>query len=199
MIVENGKNGMKGYAIRLATEKRSKVSNNRSIQKCWYDRIKVFPSVLLLGLMTCFYEEEEEKAKYGSEERKIIVLWNKESVEEFPYLPRTEVYEDKLLSDPFCEYIPESGEKKYRKGERNNRRKDRFCQSFFPGKLMEEDNKNEPGNCHNHPEGEYFYTKNLNNGIHGRKLGIKPNTPKYYFAYSTTRFSRKSIIFTSPG
>lgn len=37
---------------------------------------------------------------------------------------------------------------------------------------MKEYDEGKPSNGHNHPEGKYFDTKNLNNGIHGRMLGI---------------------------
>ena len=132
MIVENREERIEGDTIGLSAEKCSKIPNNSRIEKRWNNRIEVLSSILSFGFVACFYEEKQCKSEYGTEEREIIILGNKESMQKLSDLSRTEVDENEFFRYPFGSNVPESSKEKYRNSERNNGSKYRFRESFSP-------------------------------------------------------------------
>ena len=98
----------------------------------------------------------------------MIILRRKKQSKELRYITVHEVYEDKLFVSPLREEVAETSKEKYRKGEKNDSSigKYRSRESFFPGEVMQECDKEKPAQRQQCAESPDFESEEFDRRVH---------------------------------
>ena len=85
MTIEDREGWVECHAIDLSSEKCCEVAEDSTPEKCIDDNFYVFWAVFLM--MARKYEKYDQKTKYSTKKREMIVLWDKKIAQEIHYIP----------------------------------------------------------------------------------------------------------------
>lgn len=164
---------MEGYSIDLPSEEGSKIPKKRRVEKCPYNRIEISKTIFLYWARS--HEEYHKKAKNSPKEREMVVFGSEEKTKEFNDITIHKVFQNELFIAPFGEDVSKSSKEEYCecKGNKRSVWEYGFRESFFPWKMMQKGDKEEPTHGDKCSECPDFESEEFYRGIHGGELKVK--------------------------